>query len=280
MAAVVAPHHTDLWHRRPEHSLHISDMHFTGMMPPYHPQRTTTTTSSMRGLPSTTTHMEISMPLFSANVLATSVPYPSGGVYAYDSVNPYNMQQNSIPHNSMSQSYSMNYAPNMSPAVSFAEAAAPRPLSTVREVQPAFAMDGSHVVKSESASPVQSQSAYNDASYAPECKRSGSEPTDTTGINFATDVDTLMKAIQAKQTASPQQQEAPKVSLHRSSFGVTCADSCAAPGAKGHPEAEEEVPMPYARLQQELLPENTSGDTHSGSHWRKAICKSTYAVRS
>jgi len=212
MAAVVTPHHADLWHRRTEPSFHISDMNFTGMMPSYH--RATTTAPSQRGFPSTTSHMDLSMPLFSPNVLATSVPYQSGGAFAYDSVNPYNMQQSSVTHSSVPQSYPLNYSPNLSPPVSFAGTADSLPLPSVREVGNTFAVDGSHLVKSESASPVQSQPLFNNASYTAECKRSTSEPMESSSINFATDVDTLMKAIQAKQPTSPQRQVVPKVSLH------------------------------------------------------------------
>ncbi|KAF2819126.1 zinc finger protein-like protein OZF [Ophiobolus disseminans] len=210
MAAVIAHHHADLWHRRTEPPHNISDMHFTSIMPSYHSQRPITTGSSLRSFPPTTTHMDISMPLFSANALTTSVPYQSSGGFAYDSVNPYNMQQSSITHTNMPQTYPLAYPPNLSPPVSFAATSEAQPLSTVRAVGSGFAVDGSHMVKSESASPVQSQPLFNDASYADECKRSTSEPTEATGINFATDVDTLMKAIQAKQPTSPQRQEVPK----------------------------------------------------------------------
>lgn len=214
MTAVVATHHADLWHRRTEPSIHVPEMHFTGLMPSYQSQRAATTAPSLRGYPSTTTHMDISMPLFSANALATSVPYQSSGTFSYESVNPYDMQQGHMAHSSIQQNYPMNYTPTLSPPVSFSRTVDSQALPTVREVRSAFVMNGSHVVKSESASPVRLQTSFNDASYATDCKRSTSEPTETTGINFATDVDTLMKAIQAKQPTTPLRQEAPKVSAH------------------------------------------------------------------
>lgn len=241
MTAVVAPHHADLWHRPTESSIHISDMHYVGMMPSYHPSRTATTTSSLRGFPATTTQMDLNMPLFSGNALATSVPFSSSGVFAYDSVNPYNMQQHNIPQN-----YSMNYPPSMTPPVSFAGTAETQPLPTVREGQHAFAANVSHMVKSESASPVHSQPTYNDMSYAAECKRSSSEPTETTNINFATDVDTLMKAIQAQQPTTPHRQEAPKVSSVDSACVVSCIDFSAAARTQTRSEAKEKIPVHYA----------------------------------
>jgi hypothetical protein len=206
MAAAVAHQHAGLWHRRPDH-FHIPDVHFTGMMPPYEHQRTGISTP-LRSYQAVTTQMDISLPLFSANALATSVPYQSSGTFAYDSsANPYNMQQSN-----MQTSYSMSYPSTMSPAVSFPERQDHQPNHIAREIRHPFALDGNHMVKSESASPIQTSTMYNSTSYASECKRSSSEPVDTANINFATDVDTLMKAIQAKQTTSPQKQEAPKVS--------------------------------------------------------------------
>jgi hypothetical protein len=206
MAAAVAHQHAGLWHRRPDH-FHIPDLHFTGMMPSYDHQRTGVNTP-LRNYQAVTTQLDISLPLFSANALATSVPYQSSGTFAYDSsANPYSMQ----PSN-MQTSYSMSYPSNMSPAVSFADRPDHQPNPIARETRHPFALDGNHMVKSESASPIQTSPMYSNTSYASECKRSSSEPVDTANINFATDVDTLMKAIQAKQTTSPQKQEAPKVS--------------------------------------------------------------------
>jgi hypothetical protein len=209
MAAVIAHQHTGLWHRRPDH-FHIPDVHFTGMMPSYETQRTGVNASSLRTFQPTTTQMDMSLPLFSANALATSVPYPSGGTFAYDSsVNPYNMQQST-----MQPTYPMNYSSTLSTAVSFAGRVEHQSISSLPEARHAFALDANHMVKSESASPARSSPIFNNASYTSECKRSSSEPTDPSNINFATDVDTLMKAIQAKQTTSPQKQEAPKVSFN------------------------------------------------------------------
>lgn len=214
MAAVVAHQHAGLWHRRLDH-FHIPDVHFTGMMPQYENQRTGISAPTSRSFLPATTQMDLSLPLFSANGLPTSVPYQSSGTFAYDSsVNPYNMQQSN-----MQSSYSMNYTPNLSPAVSYTDRTEHQPLANVHEARHAFALDSAHLVKAESASPAQSSPVYNNASYTSEYKRSSSEPMDPSNINFATDVDTLMKAIQAKQTTSAQKQEAPpKVSSYTKLF--------------------------------------------------------------
>jgi hypothetical protein len=210
MAAVVAHQHAGLWHQRPEHSFHVPELHFTGMMPAYNTQRSAVNTSSVRSFQPPSTHMDMSLPLFTANVLPTSVPYQPSGSFTYDtSANPYNMQQGSMP-----QSYAMSYSSSMATAVSYPGRPDAQTLPTVREARHAFGLEGDHMVKSESASPVQSSPMYNNASYAADCKRCSSEPVETTNINFATDVDTLMRAIQAKQTTSPQKLNVPKVSTH------------------------------------------------------------------
>jgi hypothetical protein len=195
MAAVVASHHIGLWQERREPSIHIPNMHLANMMPPYETSRAVTNAPVSRSYHPTSSHMDINMPLFSTHGLTTSVPYQSGA-FAFDpiSANPYNMQQASY------------YSSNLSHSVSYGASPDVQSLSTVRNARNAF----NSLVKSESTSPIQSNPMYNEAAYAAECKRSSSEPTEGSGTNFATDVDTLMRAIQAKQTTSVQPME-PKV---------------------------------------------------------------------
>ncbi|KAF1939328.1 zinc finger protein OZF [Clathrospora elynae] len=201
--AVVASHHASFWPERREPSIHIPNMHLANMMPPYDASRAVTNPPVSRAFQPTTTHMDISMPLFSGNGLTTSVPYQSG-VFAFDPIsNPYNMQQASY------------YSPNIPHSISYAAGPDVQPLSTLQNARNAF----NPMVKSESTSPVQSDPTFSDSPYAAECRRSNSEPTEDSSINFATDVDTLMRAIQAKQTDSPQPIE-PKVEeikVHRKS---------------------------------------------------------------
>jgi hypothetical protein len=210
MAAVVAQQHTaGLWHRRPEHPFHVPDLHYTGMMTSYNDQRTAMDAPSLRSYQPPTSQMDLSLPLFSANALATSVPYQTSGTFAYESsVNPYNMQQNGLP-----QSYGLNYSSSMQSTVSYAGRPEPQSLPTVHNTRHAFSMASNHMVEAESASPVQSSPIHSEGNYPTTCKRSSSEPAESANINFATDVDTLMKAIQAKQTTSPTRKEVTKVSL-------------------------------------------------------------------
>ncbi|CAE7007804.1 hypothetical protein CFE70_001502 [Pyrenophora teres f. teres 0-1] len=201
MAAVVASHHMGLWQDRRETPAHLSNMHLSNMMPSYDASRTVSNAPVSRSYQPTSSHMDINMPLYSANGLPTSVPYQSGA-FAYDPtpVNAYNMQQPSY------------YQSNIQHPVSYAPTSDVQQLPTVRDARNVF----NNMVKSESTSPVQSNPMYNNTAYSADIKRSTSEPTEGSSASFATDVDTLMRAIQAKQTTSPQasepKEEAVKVS--------------------------------------------------------------------
>jgi hypothetical protein len=104
--------------------------------------------------------------------MTTSMPYQSGA-FAFDalSVNPYNMQQ-AFP----------SYPQSISHAVSYA-----------RGISNGFSLERSLLVKAESSSQVQSSPIYYETSY--NFKRANSELEDGSNNNFATNVDTLMRAI-------------------------------------------------------------------------------------
>lgn len=245
MAAVIAPHHPSLWSQRRDPSTHFSHMHLPGVMASYDASREVITTPVSRSFQPTTTHVDIGMPLFSTNGLATSVPYQSGA-FAFDPIpNAYTMQQASF------------YSPNIPQTGSYAAVPEVQPLPTVREARNAFTMDRIPLVKAESTSPIQSSSIFNDTSCAAECKRSSSEPSEGSGINFATDVDTLMRAIQAKQTDTPQPQR-PKVGLDTVPYGKLRTHTGIGRGAQDQQETKEAVSMSYTQLQQDLLPKDSS----------------------
>jgi hypothetical protein len=192
MATVVASHNVGIWQDRREPSMHIPNMHLTNIMPPYDTSRNVTNAPVSREYQPTSNHMDMNMPLYSTNALSTSVPYQAGA-FTYDpnTVNPYNMPQASY------------YPPTMPHPVSYASSHDVQSLPTLPDVRHVFNSN----VKSEGTSPAQSNHIYADPSYTSECKRSTSEPTEGSGVNFATDVDTLMRAIQAKQTNSSQETE-------------------------------------------------------------------------
>jgi hypothetical protein len=149
--------------------------------------------------------MNIGWPLFSANVLPTSVPYQFAGTFENDAlVNTYMIQQSN-----MLQNYPMSYPTSMSPPVLYVGQIDPQLLSTVREARDGVTLDGTQLVKSASPSPVHSNPMFNNAAYRTECIRPTSEPVEMSGTNFATDVNTLMKAMQPTSSLEP---ELPKVS--------------------------------------------------------------------
>ncbi|EUC30316.1 hypothetical protein COCCADRAFT_104228 [Bipolaris zeicola 26-R-13] len=194
MAAVVASHQSGLWQERREPPFQMPNMHSSSMIPQYDTSRAATSAPVSRSFQPTSTQMDMSMPLYSSNGLATTVPYQPGQ-FAYDatSVNPYTMQQpsyyqSSIPH-----------------PVSYPPSTDVQQLPTVRDSRNLF----NPLVKAESTSPLQSNPIYGETSYPSDAKRSNSVPTEGTSVHFSTDVDTLMKAIQAKQT-TPSEPAEPK----------------------------------------------------------------------
>jgi hypothetical protein len=130
--------------------------------------------------------MDMNLPLFSANLLPMSIPCQVVESHAY------NIVESSIP-----QSCSIEYSTSLYP-VSYTATSAPQSLHTTREPHYDFSLHGSHMVKSESMSPLYSAYMYNNVSYTANCKRFPPEPTEATTPRFATDVDTLMKAIQVQ----------------------------------------------------------------------------------
>jgi hypothetical protein len=175
--------------------MHVPTMNISGLMAPYETPRSVTDSPVSRAYHPTTSHMDMSMPLFTTHAMTTSVPYQSG-VYAYEPmpVNPYNMQQ----------TFPINYpasVPQVMPYGSPSDAHPPRSV---------YPVDRHSMVKAESTSPMQPSQHYHDMAYTRDAKRSHSEPTESTSVEFATDVDTLMKAIQAKQTSAPTPRSEPR----------------------------------------------------------------------
>ena len=198
---MVASHHVDLWQQRNQPTYHVSNMSLSSLMPPYETQRTATNPPISRAYYQTTSSVEMSMPHFSTNGLTSSVPYQSG-VFAFDPVpvNPYNMQQ----------AYPMGYVADVPQNVSYTRSSLVQQMPTLQEARTAFSTN-QRPSKSSTASPLQSNPSHYGSSYGTELERSRSEPTEGTGVIFSTDVDTLMKAIQAKQPDSPQPSQFSKV---------------------------------------------------------------------
>jgi len=201
MAAVVASQHPGLWHRRPDQAFNLPNMNMSGLLPYDGTPRTVTNPSSTRNYQPPTTHMDMHIPMFSTP-LATSVPFQSGA-FAFDSlsVNPYNMQQ----------PFSVSYPQTITQTGPYTATSDLQANPTVREARNGFAIERSPPVKSESCSPVPQSHMYNESMYTEDHRRSNSEPGESGRVNFSTDVDTLMRTIQAKQPPIPQRAEAATV---------------------------------------------------------------------
>jgi len=201
MAAVVASQHPGFWHRRPDQAIHMPTMNMSGLLPYDTTPRTVTNPPSTRAYQPTTSHMDMHMSIYSTP-MSTSVPYQSGA-FALDSlsVNPYNMQQ----------AFPVSYPQSIPQIVTYPGTSDMQQTPIVREARNGFAIERTPPVKSESCSPIPHSHQYNDATYTGEHKRSSSDPGEAGRINFSTDVDTLMRTIQAKQPATAQRPEPVKV---------------------------------------------------------------------
>ncbi|KAF2012505.1 hypothetical protein BU24DRAFT_464893 [Aaosphaeria arxii CBS 175.79] len=200
MAVVVASHHAGLWPRRTDqHTMHMPNMNMSGVMPSYDPHsRAVTNPPTSRPFQPTSSHMEMQMPMFPSSTTS----YQSGsGAFAFDSVgiNPYNMQQ----------PFPVNFGPNLNHNVPpYAGSTGHAAQQSQRNARNAYALERPNAsVKPEHGSPVQPHHFYNNIPYGEDRLRSGSEAADPNNINFVTDVDTLMKAIQSKETGKSQQRD-------------------------------------------------------------------------
>jgi hypothetical protein len=135
--------------------------------------------------------MDMHMPLYPTQNMTTTVSYQPG-VFAYDSipVNPFSMQQ----------SFPTSYTLNVSQAGSYSEVSAMQSQPPLCEPRNGFIMERTPSIKTETLSPIRPVQVYNNASYNGEIKFERLETGQSnSGVTFNTDVDTLMKAIQAKQ---------------------------------------------------------------------------------
>ena len=169
--------------------------------------------------------------------MTSSVPYQSG-TFAFDSLatNPYNLQQ----------AFPVTYPATIPQTMSYPAVSEIQPLPTVRTARNGFANMRNPVVKAESTSPVQSHHAINGLPYVENYQRSTSEPSETNNINFATDVDTLMRAIQAKQT-NGSSQEPMKVRLHHTQPRILPSNMFSG-GAQTWPTGVKTLRLHYSRL--------------------------------
>jgi hypothetical protein len=187
--------HPGLWQQRRSSG---QALHMT--MPTYLP--TTTATSNQR--PYQPTHVDLTIPQF-GNQLQSYMPFNTTS-YGFDSisVNPYAVQQVPVTYSAASIPQTTTYT-------------APVDLTSnlphVREARNSISgVSKSPSIKLEDGSPVQPSHLYGDAAFAEGAKNTSSgSDSDGSPIVFNTDVDNLMKAIQAKSgKPAPPQQPQPK----------------------------------------------------------------------
>lgn len=218
MAAVVASHHPGLWQHRSDQHLHFPNMNMASFSTSYEDAQRGATSPPVSGpFQAASNHLGIhGLPMFSTQTMTTSVPYQSGS-FAFDSLaaNPYNMQQ----------AFPVSYQQAMTQNVSYSGASDVQPLPIVRSARNGFTSIRNHDVKSETTSPIQSQHGLSEEAYSGSYKRSTSEPSESAEGNFATHVDTLMRAIQAKQSTGSPSKDAIKAS-NPSNSRLSSADEC------------------------------------------------------
>jgi hypothetical protein len=129
-------------------------------------------------------------------------PHDSSPNATNASVSPeYQPTSNHMDLNNMQQASC--YSSNIPDPVSYAKSHDIQPLPTLPDVRNLSNPN----VKSKRTLPAQSKQMYADLPFGADLKRSISKPTKGSGIDFATHVDTLMRAIQAKQMNSPPEHE-------------------------------------------------------------------------
>jgi hypothetical protein len=138
------------------------------------------------------------MPVFQNPQGATTVPFQPG-LYAFDnmSVNPYSIQQ----------PFNVPYQPTLPQTNSYNPTSSNQGLPLVREARNTLPMPHMTSVKSENQSPVQPSQIFSPLE--------GGDPQSLdpeSAVNFSTDVDTLMKAIQAKSKPQRPPPSPPQVS--------------------------------------------------------------------
>jgi uncharacterized Zn-finger protein len=201
MAAMVASQHGGLWQqqqqqqqqRRSSQVMHISPMGMPAMIPTSGPP----TTRAYQ-----TNQIELSMPMFPPTSMPNSMNFQPGA-YGFD--------LSAMSHFPIQQPINFNFQPSLAHPASYPQQTADltSTVPLVREARNSVTtLHRSPSVKSE-PSPIeggqQQQQLFGNPTGSEEFKQTN--PTELTespgGINFATDVDCLMKAIQQKSKTAP-----------------------------------------------------------------------------
>lgn len=214
MAAVVAPHHNSMWQqRRPDQAMHMPSLNMSSMFPHFDATtRAPTAPPAQRAYPPST--VDLTMPMFQNHGFSGSLPFQQASQYGYE--NHSQAQYGIQPTYGMHQSTQMHH---QSTAYQPSASVVPN-LPQVRDARNAFpAVNRSPSVKTENPSPAtatstSSATAFPESSAANATSQQKESPTKTeTGALFATDVDTLMRMIQAKGGSEEKEEKQQQVAL-------------------------------------------------------------------
>ncbi|KAK7538998.1 hypothetical protein IWX49DRAFT_91412 [Phyllosticta citricarpa] len=187
MTEVMAPQHTGSWPRRPDHNMHMAPINVPGLPAPY--DNSSTRMAVMpTSQPYQSTNYDHSMPYLNNTSAPTTTMSSYSTSYAYEPLETTSF--------GFQSSFGSNY-----PAVTASSSSYMLPSATP---QPSYS--GRPFCKTELPSPVDPHHQLAELSLSEDRKipRSG-DSENGTGVAFHTDVDNLMRAIQAKQKpARPQ----------------------------------------------------------------------------
>lgn len=202
MAAMVAQHNSNLWHRRPDEHMHAPHMPAPNLLPFDASARPASTPNVPRAFQNG--RPDVSMPIFQSAPIASTVSYHPP-VYVFDNLaaNPYGIQQ----------SYAPQYPPALNHnASSYPGASQMAPgLPHVREARNGFGVpEPPQDHKAEAVSPVRQSPMAHEPPPSKELHPTGPADADG-GVSFSTDVDTLMRAIQSQSQQPPRPRQTGKV---------------------------------------------------------------------
>ncbi|KAF2143046.1 uncharacterized protein K452DRAFT_331687 [Aplosporella prunicola CBS 121167] len=193
MTAVMAPQHTGSWPRRDEYSMHMPAINLSTLPSPYASSSSSSQASSSRVMPSSQAQQYHSQPYDSQVPYFQTCGPPSSMSHSYSTSFAYDPVESTA--YTVQPSFSMSYPPASAPAPSYLGS------SVLQSGLPTYPHIGrSPPVKTETHSPVEAYQQFSELRLGDDYRVASSGESDNgAGTAFHTDIDTLMKAIQAKQ---------------------------------------------------------------------------------
>ncbi|KAK4955442.1 DNA-binding transcription factor [Elasticomyces elasticus] len=232
-----------LLQRRLSQSQYASQFDLTGLMSTYN----MTFKPSMPMADSTMSLecFDVSLPNFPNSGFAPTAIYSNAGLGLDTSfTNPYNLAQDA---NFMEPTLS-----NLSQSATWSSSSnfmgTPAPVDSDRRSS-LSSMTGSPCVKTEAHSPIQPLQMFYDpspySSQTDDLNESSPVDSDDSGVVFSTDVDVLMKAIQAKTRPAEPKQKARSQKVRQTFGGMTAVDSQTRSNSANSQQSkiEEAIPM-------------------------------------